>query len=141
VLGYLPPIALKKYSNSQTNEGIVSSNKNAVPKICLLVVVGSKEGCKRHFKLICLKCSVKRHNITKAFVIHDRLTISPKEISYPTSLLIYLNGIKNAGSSTCLFFKYSHRVCASLDSKYLFHSRPISLLQSVLENGIFSAPP
>jgi hypothetical protein len=61
---------------------------------CLLVVVGSKEWSKWHFKLICLKCGVKRHNITKAFVIHDTLTISLEEISYLTSWLIYLNGIK-----------------------------------------------
>jgi hypothetical protein len=61
---------------------------------CLLEVVGSKEWSKWHFKLICLKCGVKRHNITKAFVIHDRLTISPEKISYLTSWLIYLNGIK-----------------------------------------------
>jgi hypothetical protein len=141
VLGCFSAIAVKKVSKNQINEGIVLLYNNVAPKkYCLLVTVRSKEWSKRNFKLICLKCGVKRDSITKTFVIHARLAVSPKEINYTTSWLIYLDGIKNAGSSICLFFKYSNSVCASLDSKYFFHSRPISLLQSVFENGIFSAP-
>jgi hypothetical protein len=94
VLECLPPIALKKVSKSQIKEGIVSSNNSVASKniVCLWWLVPRK-GAKDISNLFVW--GVKRHNITKAFVIHDRLIISSKEISDPISLLIYLNGIKN----------------------------------------------
>jgi hypothetical protein len=92
VLGWLPSIAITKVSKSQINEGIVSLNNNAAPKmiICLWWLV-SRSGAKGISNLF---VGVKRHNITKSFVIYDGLTIGPKEIRYSTNWLIYLNVIK-----------------------------------------------
>jgi hypothetical protein len=62
-----------------------------------------------------MKCGVKRHGTTKTCVIHDKLTICQKEVNHPSIFFIYVNGVKNVGSSICLFIKYCNNVCASLD--------------------------